>query len=201
VDVIFWLLKQKKYDIAVEQLKIIINVLKKSDKHQGVFEAYLALVIIHLALDDYVAADRTYQEGLGIDGFPSSKESQGAAELLDAFEHGDQGKLDRVVKTQIFNIIDNQVAILARSLKITEAAIGINTTPEVLNLNDQLSDISISLQKSKEPLGKGKEKVPEDEDEELIKQKQKLFAIVAKPKKPEVREEKQEHNLEKKRGS
>jgi len=121
---------------------------------------------------------------LGADGFPPSKESKGAAELLDAFEHGDQAKLDRVVKTQIFNIIDNQVAILARSLKITDATAVVNTSPEELKLDE--NDISADL---KGPLivdlGKGKEKVPDDADEELIKQRQKLFASPVKAKKQE----------------
>jgi len=118
------MLQNNRYEQTIEAFKKHSRMYEKLGHTHEIHKAYLSIVIIHLRLDDYVAADKAYQEFLSQHGFASTKESAAAATLLDAFERHSPEDLEHAITNQLFSFLDNGVARLAKGLSFSESASG-----------------------------------------------------------------------------
>lgn len=84
--------------------------------------SHLALVILHLHQNDYVAADKAYNQALSCEGFAPSNEGRAAAELLEAFENNAPDTLQACLSRQVFTFLDGPVLRLARGLHVNDSA-------------------------------------------------------------------------------
>jgi tetratricopeptide (TPR) repeat protein len=115
------LIKSKKFDKLIEHLKRQLNAHQKLNHHNDVAKMVLSLIIIHLYRDDYVAADREYQDSIQTKiGFLGTPEASAANELLNAFEKRDNEALKKCTSKQIFNFLDQPIIRIARNLHVNE---------------------------------------------------------------------------------
>eukprot|EP01114_Cavostelium_apophysatum_P015201 TRINITY_DN409_c0_g1_i1.p1 TRINITY_DN409_c0_g1~~TRINITY_DN409_c0_g1_i1.p1 ORF type:complete len:312 (-),score=62.55 TRINITY_DN409_c0_g1_i1:58-993(-) len=115
-------IKQNKFDQALEYLGRLGKIHTKLKQTHDMPKIHLSAIIIHLKRDDYVSADRVYQEFISTGGM-SSPEVKVAAELLEAYEKADAEALKTCLGRQAFTFLDNNVAKLSRSLKVPGQAL------------------------------------------------------------------------------
>jgi len=118
------LLRNKKFDETLELMKTQCKIFEKLNHLNDLFKTYLSILVLHLIRDDFVAAEKAYQEFLIFPGYLHSPESVVAGELLDAFEKRNGEALKTCLSKQVFTFLDNQVVKLAKTLKITGEAEG-----------------------------------------------------------------------------
>jgi len=110
-------LKLKKYFEALAILKKQTQAYQKVDNKSMLWKCFLSSIIIVLAMGDPVEANKQYQSFGAVEGFVATEEARLAAELLDAYEQGDQDKLTAVASKQHISFLEAEVARLAKSLK------------------------------------------------------------------------------------
>ena len=102
---------------AVEVLRQWRGVALAIDRRSDAYKAGLALVVVHLARDDAVAAGKDFEETCVIDtAFVQAAEGQAATELLDAYDAADGERLEAAKKRQVFDFLEPEVTRLARKL-------------------------------------------------------------------------------------
>jgi len=111
-------LKFQKYEAVLELLKKRTEVHEKLNQHNDVFKMYLSLIIVNLHIDDYVSADRAYQNAIMYGGFSTAPEARVAQDILDAYEKRNNEALQKSVGGQVITFLDNEIAKLAKGLKI-----------------------------------------------------------------------------------
>jgi len=112
-------LKLKRYNEAIDLLLREATIHEHLQQSSDAAKVFLSLVIVHLQLDDFVAAQKVWQESMCNGGYGGTMESKAAADLLDAFEKGSVESLQKALAKQTFNFLDNQVIRLAKALKIS----------------------------------------------------------------------------------
>jgi len=122
-------LRVKKYDIVLGLLKKQQGIHDRLNQPQDVFKAFLSQIIVHLYVDDYVAADRIYQEAVLYPGYSGSPECKVSQDLLDAYEKRNNEALQKALNHQTITFLDNEVAKLAKTLKVIGASEG-SSIPE-----------------------------------------------------------------------
>jgi hypothetical protein len=108
-DALNFLIKEKFWDDAIELMKVMCKAYKKLNYTLDAFRLYLSMIILHLNRNDIVAADRTYQEALVLEGFITSEEGVIANDLLRAFENNSSEELKKVQSKQLLTFLDNEV--------------------------------------------------------------------------------------------
>eukprot|EP01116_Phalansterium_solitarium_P018159 TRINITY_DN4712_c0_g1_i2.p1 TRINITY_DN4712_c0_g1~~TRINITY_DN4712_c0_g1_i2.p1 ORF type:complete len:299 (+),score=149.20 TRINITY_DN4712_c0_g1_i2:110-1006(+) len=114
---------QQQHEAAVELTERLCAVLKRLNNTHELHKQALSMVVLLLHADDPVAADRRYQQFAAEEPeFGGSAEGRLAFELLTAFEHNDQQALQQLTQRQTLTFLDNQLARLAKSLRLPAAA-------------------------------------------------------------------------------
>jgi tetratricopeptide (TPR) repeat protein len=176
------MLRHNKLEEALEMLQREVNLEERQGHINDLHKACVSIIIIHLARNDYVAADKAYNSFLLVQGFAGSPLARAAMGLLDAFEHSSPEALQACLAKQNFSLLDNQVVKLAKSLRVA-GDYGQRSRPQESN-SITLTSTSLSetdedgLHNSQVPKEKGKEKVDtedhpqqqgeEEEDEDSI---------------------------------
>jgi len=123
-------LRLQKYEIVLDLLKKRIGIHEKLNQAHDVYKMYLSSIIVNLFIDDYVAADRVYQEAIVSGGFSSGPEAKVAQELLDAYEKTNNEALQKIIGAQAITFLDNEIAKLAKSLSVKGGVSELNQEDE-----------------------------------------------------------------------
>ncbi|KAG0228642.1 hypothetical protein BGW42_002062 [Actinomortierella wolfii] len=118
------MVKHRRFDHALETLQRLGTVQEKSANKTAYFKTLLSIVIIRLAAGDEVDAGKRFQSFCAVDGFVRSEECAIAHAMLDAFEHRDQQYFDQTASRQHIGFLDNEIAKLVRSIKVSTDLIG-----------------------------------------------------------------------------
>lgn len=102
--------------IMRQRLQMCLRLTRLDNAHKCI----LSLIILHLGLPepDFPAARRTYDEFHDTQGFFGGNEDTICVELLNAFDQGDEALLARTQEKQVITFLDQQVARLAKALRI-----------------------------------------------------------------------------------
>lgn len=84
-----------------------------------VWKCYLSIIILHLARDDFVAANQQFMEFTATDEFPKSDEFAVAQQLLDAFEENNVDSLENAKKNYCLTHLNLAISRLSKELKVT----------------------------------------------------------------------------------
>ncbi|KAG0315784.1 hypothetical protein BGZ97_007835 [Linnemannia gamsii] len=114
------LVKHRRFDKATEILQRLGNVQKDTPNKMAYYKTLLSIIIVQLAAGDEVEAGKRFQAYCSVEGFVKSEESAVAHQMLDAFEHRDQGYYNHAAGLQHVGFLDNEIARLARSIVISD---------------------------------------------------------------------------------
>ncbi|KAI8988830.1 soluble NSF attachment protein [Pilobolus umbonatus] len=112
------LIRNKKYDKAVEILKRQCVVLQKFTSRSHLYKANLSIIILILAIGDDVEAGKQFNMMCGDTGFAQTEEAEIAEDLLRAYAERDQLLLEKTVRLQHLTFLDNEIVKLARLLTV-----------------------------------------------------------------------------------
>ncbi|RUP02328.1 soluble NSF attachment protein [Jimgerdemannia flammicorona] len=113
------MVKNKRYEKAIDMLQRLGTIQGTLVSRGALYKTNLSILIIYLEMGDEVEAGKQFQNFCVRDsGFPQSEEASICHGLLDAFEQGDQDLLDQTVARQNITFLDNDIARLARQLKV-----------------------------------------------------------------------------------
>ncbi|KAI9472178.1 MAG: hypothetical protein EXX96DRAFT_583141 [Benjaminiella poitrasii] len=113
------LIRNKKYDKAIDMLKRQSVVLQKFTSRSHLYKANLSIIILYFAIGDDVEAGKQFNAMCGHDaGFAQSEEATIADDLLRAYDERDQELLENTVRLQHVTFLDNEVIKLARLLTV-----------------------------------------------------------------------------------
>ncbi|KAG0255742.1 hypothetical protein DFQ27_006082 [Actinomortierella ambigua] len=118
------MVKHRRFDNALETLQRLGMVQEKTSNKTAYYKTLLSIVIIRLAAGDEVDAGKRFQSFCSVDGFVRSEECAIAHAMLDAFEHRDQQYFDQTASRQHIGFLDNEIAKLVRSIKVSTDLIG-----------------------------------------------------------------------------
>lgn len=107
-------LKLKKFDEAIEWIRKAINFLMESEDNQACGRLVVSLVLIQLARDDIVAAQKAFQEGKS---YVEQQEIYTLTQLLDGFDNMDTTVICQSLNDPFIKSLDNEFTKLARSLQ------------------------------------------------------------------------------------
>jgi tetratricopeptide (TPR) repeat protein len=107
-------LKLKNLDAAVDMINKQLVMLVEGDAiDRSLGRVVVHLVLIHLARDDFVAAQKTFNE---CQGYCESQEYAIISNLLQAFDEVDSQKILTLLNNPFVKTLDNEYAKLARSV-------------------------------------------------------------------------------------
>ncbi|KNC52844.1 uncharacterized protein AMSG_12223 [Thecamonas trahens ATCC 50062] len=109
-------IKKRDWARSLELLEAQIGHFTALEQDGMLFKTMLSYVVVALASNDYVAADRANTAHLSVRGYLRSTESNAANDLLDAFESADDDAIAAVASRQVFTFLDQGVLRLARAL-------------------------------------------------------------------------------------
>ncbi|KAI8376885.1 soluble NSF attachment protein [Blakeslea trispora] len=116
------LIRNKRYDKAIEMLKRQSIVLQKFTSRSHLYKANLSILILIFAIGDDVEAGKQFSYMCG-------EEAQIAQDLLQAYEERDQELLETTVRLQHLTFLDNEVVKLARLLTVPGEVLSSTTSP------------------------------------------------------------------------
>ncbi|KAI8047971.1 soluble NSF attachment protein [Gilbertella persicaria] len=105
------LIRNKKYDKAIDMLKRQSVVLQKFTSRSHLYKANLSILVLIFAIGDDVEAGKQFSSMCG-------EEAEIAEDLLKAYEERDQELLEKTVRLQHMSFLDNEVVKLARLLTV-----------------------------------------------------------------------------------
>jgi tetratricopeptide (TPR) repeat protein len=115
-----FLLKQNMIKEAIEGYTLAVEVYEALKQPHNVYKAYLSIIILHLANDDFASADDANSNFISKNpGFSRSEEGDVAAQLLSVFQNFSTEDLERAKKDSKLKFLDPQVFNVVKSLKIT----------------------------------------------------------------------------------
>ncbi|XP_062500616.1 gamma-soluble NSF attachment protein-like [Corticium candelabrum] len=112
------LVKRKQFDECIKHMQKQIQCYKSVGSYPPICRTVVGLIVVHLARQDPVAADEVFKSAIEVPGFSDSDEAIAIEELLDAVEKGDPDALSQAVSKPVFTYQDNELAKLARDLKV-----------------------------------------------------------------------------------
>lgn len=113
-----FLVKNNRYADAINNLKRQIKAFEAMDQQTNIWKAALSIVVLFLALNDWVAADNEYKAFLEREGFSNTNEEELCQRLLQTFDERDDEALQLVLKDQMFGFIENEIGKVAKRLRV-----------------------------------------------------------------------------------
>eukprot|EP00020_Sapocribrum_chincoteaguense_P004321 CAMPEP_0170743114 /NCGR_PEP_ID=MMETSP0437-20130122/7098_1 /TAXON_ID=0 /ORGANISM="Sexangularia sp." /LENGTH=353 /DNA_ID=CAMNT_0011081767 /DNA_START=38 /DNA_END=1099 /DNA_ORIENTATION=- len=113
-------MRAKRFDAAVDLCMQHARIAETLKHNHQAHQALLAAIIVTLAQGDFTAASRRFDDIVIADvtGFSASDEGRAAMQLLTAYEEDDVDALAAVRSQQLFSFLHNEVARLAKTLRI-----------------------------------------------------------------------------------
>ncbi|XP_031563162.1 gamma-soluble NSF attachment protein-like [Actinia tenebrosa] len=159
------LLKTKRYEEAIGVKKKILELYGSIENFAMMYKTVLGLVVVYLHESDYVAADKCYKDSFSIPGFGSSEEAEAAERILQYFDEGDADGLKSCTSQPLFTYLDNEIAKLARSLRVPG---DFPENPSKPNKpKNELFDKPKSVEKDYSNKDEDEEEDEDDDDEQL----------------------------------
>jgi len=107
-------LKLKRYDDAVEWIKKALNYLIEAEDNQACGRLVVCLVLVQLTRDDFVAAQKSYDEGKC---YLEQQEIYTLTQLLDGFDQMDANLINQSLNSPFIKSLDNEFTKLARNFQ------------------------------------------------------------------------------------
>ncbi|ORY05364.1 TPR-like protein [Basidiobolus meristosporus CBS 931.73] len=111
------LLKNRRFEKAVEMLQKSADINKSLGITANLDKIYLSIIIVLLGMGDDVEANKQYTNFMQ-GGFGVGDEAHVAQDIIEAFQNFDQEKLQEATSSRIVNFLDNEVARIARNLRV-----------------------------------------------------------------------------------
>jgi hypothetical protein len=113
-------MRAKRYDAAIELCMQQARIAEELKHNHQAHQALLSAIIVALAQGDFTAASRRFDEIVmeDVTGFSASDEGRAAMQLLTTYEEDDVDGLAAVRSQQLFSFLHNEVARLAKTLRI-----------------------------------------------------------------------------------
>jgi len=108
------MLRNNKVDEAITFLLRMCPTFVSLKQPEYLRKAQLSVIVLQLSQADTVAASCSL-EGFG--EFQIHQEGEAAADLIEAFENGDEDGVKKLTSTQSFTLLENQVGRVAHRLK------------------------------------------------------------------------------------
>ncbi|XP_023224397.1 gamma-soluble NSF attachment protein-like [Centruroides sculpturatus] len=108
------LLKYRRYDEAAENMTREYEYNLQGDNPAAAGRLIVALVLVHLTREDYVAASKIYKEG---GGYVEREETMVLNSLLDGYDQGDAEQMYYALNHPFIKHMDVEYAKLARCLQ------------------------------------------------------------------------------------
>jgi len=99
-----------------------MNIYASVDNHGLVNKLVMAMVLLQLHRQDYVAAEKEFRAAFNYPGFGSSEEAGPIERLLDAYDQGDEDTVRQITRDPLFRYMENDFTKLARDLVVPGAA-------------------------------------------------------------------------------
>ncbi|XP_054164935.1 gamma-soluble NSF attachment protein-like [Oppia nitens] len=128
-------LKLKKYDNAIDWLKKAMSYLVESEDNQALGRLYVGLILIQLAREDSVAAEKAFREGKG---YIEDQEIYYINQILEGFDKMDANAIVNGLNCPFIKSLDNEYTKIARDLQQKFKA-NLNTN-ESSKSNEDLDD-------------------------------------------------------------
>ncbi|KNC82448.1 hypothetical protein SARC_05263 [Sphaeroforma arctica JP610] len=141
-------LQNQKFAEAIKLLDLQANAFTSADVMEKVYQVYLSIVIVYLRMGDLVAANEKADTWVMKSGWSNSDDGRLADHVIQAYDEGDQELMEATVKKQRFGYLDNEVAKIARGLRVPGAGMkkkksAVDTpTPASEKENARAADIS-----------------------------------------------------------
>ncbi|XP_018323006.1 gamma-soluble NSF attachment protein-like [Agrilus planipennis] len=133
--------KLKQYDLAADAIRREIGLLQQTESYQATGRLAVALVLVQLAREDVVAAEKAFKEW---GNYCEGPEVQTLEMLLQAYDDEDPDVAKKALNNPFIKHMDVEYAILARDLKLPE---GISCPPKAtVRENAAPSYVSPNLQ-------------------------------------------------------
>ncbi|KAK7475016.1 hypothetical protein BaRGS_00033763 [Batillaria attramentaria] len=107
-----------EFEEGLECLKKEISFYLEAESYAHVRKLVMAVILIHLHQEDYVAADQFFRSALSSPEFGSSEEAGALEDLLRAYDDGDDEATRATLSLPLFKYMDNAFAKLARDMKV-----------------------------------------------------------------------------------
>jgi len=112
-------LKLRQYDGAVEWLRKAMNHTLEADDTQSLGRLYVGLILIELAREDIVSAQKAFREGKN---FIEDQEIYYLTTLLDGFDQMDASAIVTGLNSPFIKSLDNEYTKIARNIQQRFAA-------------------------------------------------------------------------------
>ncbi|KAK3729578.1 hypothetical protein QZH41_017183 [Actinostola sp. cb2023] len=165
IQAIRLLLKRKRYEEVVNIKIKVLDLYQSIENFAMMYKTTLGLIVVYLHESDYVAADQCFKNSFSIPGFSGSDEAEAAEKVLECFDEGDADGMKTCTSQPLFTYLDNEIAKLARSLRVPGDLPGNPPRPSIKNeLFDKPEDVELDDQFDNEQESTEETK-PEEEDE------------------------------------
>ncbi|RUS80588.1 hypothetical protein EGW08_011643 [Elysia chlorotica] len=128
-----------KYDEAIKSLQQEIKYWMEAENYAYIKKVAMGIILVHLAQEDYVAADQFFRSCLNYPEFGASEEAGALEDLLRAYDDGDGEAGSLVLARPIFKYLDNMFAKLARDMKFP-GGISTSRSAAITNSNSHQED-------------------------------------------------------------
>jgi len=108
--------KMERWKDALDVIDHMLPVYAQLKQRAGSFKLRLSKVVLQLRRNDLTAARSAFQEGFDDVDYLRSDECAAAEDLLKAWEQMDEDTTKAVLSRPIFNFLERQVSLVARSL-------------------------------------------------------------------------------------
>jgi len=116
-----FLIKERLYDEAVTNIEGQIISYGQLKQDHNKHKSMLAVLILRLKTGAWVKATEQFEKWCDSEaGFQYSDEGKLSQDLLDAYESNSEDQLKKVLKNSKIRLLENQIAKLALSLKLTD---------------------------------------------------------------------------------
>lgn len=113
-----FLLRNGMYKECIENMQKQATAYEALKQNHNIWKCYLSIVILYLKLEDWVKASEAHQKFIETPGYADTEESYLAQSLLDCVENRDEDQLQRQLQSSRIKFLENQVAKVAKTLKI-----------------------------------------------------------------------------------
>ena len=119
-----FLLEHKLYAKVAEIVPVMRKSFKKLNQSQRLHQVPAIQVIVALAQNDIVAADRAFTENLReMEGWATARECEMCEELVRAFRDGDAEKLAEVHALPVWGFLPNKVRAMPHAVCAGDVAL------------------------------------------------------------------------------
>ena len=119
---------------ALIHAQMLVRLLSAFEQESSIHKTLASITIIQLHMRDFVSADKTFLEHLGVSSYCRSKECEVAESFLQAMKTLDAEALMKVQKSDMMQYLDRDIIPLASSLRLRSGTATASASASVHNV-------------------------------------------------------------------